>query len=153
MQVFTIAPAGMKPLWLLLPVALVLAIVVAVLALSVLGSRTSRFEISAAGLRIRGDLYGRLIPARQLRADAARRVDLGGASELRPKWRTMGTGLPGYQSGWFRLRNGERALVYLTDRQKAVYVPTAAGYSLLLSPDDPDAFLAALQAQGQEPIR
>ena len=60
--------------------------------------------------------------------------------------RTWGTGLPGYQSGWFRLRNGERALVYLTDRRKAVYVPTALGYSLLLSPDDPGAFLSALEA-------
>jgi hypothetical protein len=58
----------------------------------------------------------------------------------------MGTGLPGYQSGWFRLANGESALVYLTDRSKAVHIPTTLGYSLLLSPDDPDGFLAALGA-------
>lgn len=62
----------------------------------------------------------------------------------------MGTGLPGYQSGWFRLANGERALLYLTDRSKAVHVPTTLGYSLLLSPDDPDAFLSALKALGVE---
>jgi hypothetical protein len=145
MQVFTIAPAGMKPLWILVPVILVVAVVLLVLTLSIMGSRTSRFEVSEAGLRVRGDLYGRFIPREQLRIEAARRVDLDRTEDLRPRLRTWGTGLPGYQSGWFRLRNGERALVYLTDRHKAVYVPTALGYSLLLSPDDPGAFLSALE--------
>lgn len=145
MQEFAIAPAGMKPLWVLIPVALVLALVVTILAVSLVGSRTAQFGVSAEAVRIRGDFYGRVIPIGQLRVDAARRVDLSQASELRPGVRTMGTGLPGYQSGWFRLANGERALLYLTDRQKAVYVPTTLGYSLLLSPDDPDGFLAALR--------
>ena len=148
MQVFTIAPAGMKPLWVLLPVALILVVVVSVLALSVWGSRGARFELSASGLHLRGDLYGRLIPAASLRTGAARRVDLDVNPEFRPRWRTLGTGLPGYQSGWFRLANGERALLYLTDRRKAVHVPTASGYSLLISPDDPDAFVTALRALG-----
>jgi hypothetical protein len=58
----------------------------------------------------------------------------------------MGTGLPGYKAGWFRLRNGERALLYLTDRARAVYGPTSAGYGLLLSPAEPDAFHAALRS-------
>ena len=145
MQEFTIAPAGTKALWLLLPAGLVMAGVIVVLAITVLGSRTARFEVSEAGLRIRGDLYGRFIPAGELRASEARRVDLGASSELRPRWRTFGTGLPGYQSGWFRLANGERALVYLTDRQKAVYVPTSTGYGVLLTPNEPDAFVSALR--------
>lgn len=146
MHVFTIAPAGMKPLWVLLPVALILVLVVGLLAVSVWGSRGARFEVSTQGLRLRGDLYGRLIPAASLRTDAARRIDLALLPELQPRRRTMGTGLPGYQSGWFRLANGESALLYLTDRRKAVYVPTTLGYSLLISPDNPDAFLAALRA-------
>jgi hypothetical protein len=57
----------------------------------------------------------------------------------------MGTGLPGYQAGWFRLANGETALLYLTDRAKAVYVPTTNGYALILSPDNPERFMAALR--------
>jgi hypothetical protein len=81
-----------------------------------------------------------------MQAARARRVDFAATPELRPGRRTMGTGLPGYQSGWFRLANGEKALLYLTDRRRAVYVPTSAGYSLLLSPDDPDAFLEALRS-------
>jgi hypothetical protein len=148
MEVFTIAPAGPRPLWVLIPVALLLVVVLGVLFVSVLGSRGARFEVSPSGLRLSGDVYGRLIPAASLRTAEARRVDLGPSSNLRPRWRTMGTGLPGYQSGWFRLANGEQALLYLTDRSKAVHVPTSLGYSLLLSPDNPEAFLSSLKATG-----
>jgi hypothetical protein len=145
MQEFPIAPGGFKPLWLLVPVVLVMAGVIAILTISALGARASRFTLSPEGLRLQGDLYGRLIPASQLRPDQARRIDARTSAELRPTRRTLGTGMPGYQSGWFRLANGERALLYLTDATKAVYVPTTAGYSVLLSPADPDGFLAALQ--------
>ncbi len=60
------------------------------------------------------------------------------------KRRTMGTGLPGYGAGWFRLRNGEKALAYVTAPSRIAYVPTSDGYSLLLSLEAPDAFLRAL---------
>ena len=149
MEVFTIAPAGARPTWVLLPVALLLVVIIGVILTSMFGTRSARFEVSPAGLRLSGDLYGRLIPLESLHPAEARRVDLGGReSGLRPRWRTLGTGLPGYQAGWFRLVNGEKALLYLTDRSKAVHVPTSLGYSLLLSPDNPDAFLSALQGAG-----
>ena len=56
----------------------------------------------------------------------------------------MGTGMPGYQAGWFRLQNGDKALVYMTDSRRAVYVPTTEGYAVLVSPADPDAFVSAV---------
>ncbi|MGE0460389.1 MAG: PH domain-containing protein [Vicinamibacterales bacterium] len=148
MEVFTIAPAGARPLWVLLPVALLLAVVFGVILASIFGARSARFEVSPAGLRLSGDFYGRFIPVESLRAADARRVDLGREPGLRPRWRTMGTGLPGYQAGWFRLANGEKALLYLTDRSKAVHIPTTLGYSLLVSPDNPERFLSALAATG-----
>jgi hypothetical protein len=146
MHEFAIAPAGLKPLWILVPIGLVLAVVFGILAISVMAASGARFQVTSDGLRIRGDLYGRFIPAAQLRVEAARRVDLTRPTDLEPKRRTMGGAFPGYQSGWFRLANGEKALLYLSDRRKAVYVPTTDGYSVLISPDDPDAFLAALKA-------
>jgi len=60
------------------------------------GAHASRFAIRDDGLRLEGDLYGRLVPKVQLRVDGARRVDLDREEGLRPKWRRMGTGLPGY---------------------------------------------------------
>ena len=110
------------------------------------GAHSAHFDVSPEGLNLKGDWYGRLIPAGQIRGAGARRVDLALEPALAPRLRTMGTGLPGYQSGWFRLQNGEKALLYLTDSTKAVYVPTTAGYSLLLSPAEPDAFVASLQS-------
>ena len=146
MNTFPIAPAESRYLWFLIPIIVILLGAIALLVTSVRGAQASRFEIRGDGLRLAGDLYGRLIPKSQLRVDLARRVDFGRDEELRPRSRRMGTGLPGYQAGWFRLRNGERALLYLTDRARAVYIPTTAGYSLLLSPADPDGFLSTLRS-------
>lgn len=52
-------------------------------------------------------------------------------------------------AGWFRLRNGEKALVCLTDSSGAVYVPTTAGYSVLVTRSDPDEFLSAIHRIGR----
>jgi hypothetical protein len=152
MEGFAIAPAASRALWFLVLVpGLVLILVTALLGAAAISARSARFEVSEHGLRLRGDLYGRLIPSAQIRPGAARRVDFRVASELSPQRRTLGTGLPGYRAGWFRLRNGESALLYLTDPSRAVYVPTTAGYSVLLSPAEPDAFLAALHAMSSAP--
>ena len=53
--------------------------------------------------------------------------------------------MPGYRSGWFRLRDGEKALLYVTDPTRVVYVPTTEGYSVLLSVAEPDVFLSSLR--------
>lgn len=144
-QTFMIVPANLKPFWILIPAFLILIGVMILLGLTLAGSRTSSFEVGAFGLRIRGDLYGRTIPASQLHTDSARIVNIEQETAMKPRSRRVGTALPGYSSGWFRLANGEKALVYLTQRTRAVYIPTRAGYSLLLSPGDADGFLAAVK--------
>ena len=133
--------------WLAVLAAVIVLVTVGILVFSVLSSRTARFELSPAGLQLRGDLYGRLVPLEQIRIADATRVNFALTPPLEPRLRTLGTGLPGYRAGWFRLRNGEKALLYLTDESRAVYVPTTAGYSVIVSPQDPDAFLAALKGR------
>lgn len=151
-QVFSIAPVAGRAMWGLAAVpGVILILVVGLLAAAIVGSRSARFEVSADGLRLRGDLYGRVIPTPQLRPGEARRVDFAITPELEPRIRTLGTGLPGYRAGWFRLRNGERALLYLTDRSRAVYIPTSAGYGVLVSPADPDGLVEALRRLGGRP--
>jgi hypothetical protein len=107
-------------------------------------SRHVSFEVTSAGLRIAGDIYGRAIPIESLDLSLARVTDLNQDSEHRLKWRTNGAGLPGYASGWFKLQNGEKALVFVTDRRRVLYVPTAEGYSVLMSAADPDGLLQTL---------
>lgn len=108
-------------------------------------SRHVQFEVAPEGLTIRGDLYGRRLPADALLIEAARAVDLAASPPLRPVWRTNGAGLPGYSSGWFQLGNGEKALIFITDKRRVVYLPTREGYAVLLSVPEPEKFLAALK--------
>jgi len=147
-HVFHIAPASVRPLWFVLPL-LILVIVVGtagvIMGASIRGARSTTFELSDNGLRLRGDVYGRLVPWNELRVGEASRVDIL-RGPLRPTVRTIGTALPGYRSGWFRLANGEKALVYVTDPSRVVHVPTTAGYSLLLSVAETDEFLDQLHA-------
>ena len=146
MHEFPIAPGSLRGVWLVTGILLVVMIpALVIVGASVMGARNASFAVSPEGLRIRGDLYGRLIPAAELRASEVRRVDFTTSPDLRPRRRTFGTGLPGYQAGWFRLRNGEKALLFVTDRRRAVYVPTTAGYSVLVTPADPDAFVEAVR--------
>ena len=51
----------------------------------------------------------------------------------------------GHAACWFRLRNGEKALLYLTDRARVVYLPTRDGYSVLVSSHAPERLLSALR--------
>ena len=53
--------------------------------------------------------------------------------------------MPGLRAGWFRLRNNERALVYLTNPFHVTYLPTKEGYVLLISTT---ALLDALREHG-----
>jgi hypothetical protein len=144
-ETFPIVPGQVRMLWVVVPLLLVVFVAVAALAYTLSAARTARFEVSPSGLRLRGDFYGRLIPADELQPAAARAVDLRTERALQPVARTGGTAVSGYRAGWFRLRDGERALVYITDPSRVAYVPTRAGYSVLVSVPDPAAFLASLR--------
>ena len=146
MESFAIIPGPSRGLWVFFAVMLVILLIAAtVLLATVRGARSSQFELSEAGLRLRGDMYGRMIPVDTLRGGAARIVDLANTPDLQPRRRRMGTAFPGYRAGWFRLRNGEKALVYLTETSRTVYVPTRAGYSVMLTPQQPERFLERLR--------
>ena len=147
--VYTLVPPPGKSstaLWIPLVLMAVVFVVVGFLVLkSLVGAKSSTFTLSPAGLTIQGDLWGRTVPAAHLRGAVARVVDLRNETSLAPRRRTAGTGLPGYRSGWWRLANGEKSLLYLTTMDRAVHVPTTEGFSLLLSVSDPDRFLEHLR--------
>ena len=147
MEVFSISPASSKPLWFIAIITALLTLVLAMLLYTGYSSQHSRVELGSDRLRLVGDFWGRTIPLELLEASQAVIVDLDNKSEYSPKRRTFGTGLPGYASGWFRLRNGEKALVYLTRSKQVVYIPTSLDYVLLLSVEKPNRFIEALQHQ------
>jgi hypothetical protein len=131
--------------WLLLAPCVLLPLgITALMGYLAYSTRHVTFELSEKGLRIRGDLFGRLIPRTSLRIEDAQLVDLKQEKTRRPYLRTMGVGLPGYSSGWFRLWDRGKGLLFLTDPARAVYLPTNEGYTLVISPADPERFLTAL---------
>jgi hypothetical protein len=147
-EVFHIVPATIKwgmTLALLLPLALVVVVICAITYSMLASSRNASFEISRDGLRLRGDFYGRMIPASHVRASDVARIDLD-VSAYRPTVRTNGIAIPGYRAGWFRLRNGHKALLYVTDTKNVVLVPTTEGYDVLLSVLNADQFVARVRA-------
>lgn len=150
-DVFHIAPTTVRWVWLVVPATLlilVLGIAGFLVVRSIAGARSATFELSAEGLRLHGDIYGRLIPSNELRVNDAQRVDIS-SGPYRPTMRVGGTAIPGYRSGWFRLANGNKALLYVTDPSKVVHVPTTAGYSVLLSVAETDQFVNRLRQIAQ----
>ncbi len=145
MEVFLVSPASPKPLWILGVVCIAISVVVLLLGYVAYSSRHARVELGADHIRLSGDLWGRRIPLSNLQPSSARVVNLASTPELSPARRTMGTGLPGYATGWFRLKSGEKALLYLTQRERVVYLPTTEGYSILLSLEEPERFLESLK--------
>ena len=104
-------------------------------------ARNTKFVITDDGLRIERALYGRNISKDSLVTQDVRIINLLEETTYGPRIRTNGVGLPGYLQGWFRLKNREKALLFLTNRAQVVYIPTKDGYSVMLSVAEPKVFL------------
>jgi hypothetical protein len=109
------------------------------------GAAAAEIALRGGNLVVRGAFYGRDIPLAAVDAAGATATDLGQKGPKSLKWRTNGIGMPGLAAGWYRLGDGEKALVFVTDKSRAVYVPTRLGYAVIVSPGDPQRFLAALR--------
>jgi hypothetical protein len=103
-------------------------------------------EVEGSVLDVHVPIYSRRIPLADLDLARADIVNLDASSPLRPKWRTNGIGLPGYRVGWFRLKDGSKALLAITRRNNVLYLPTRDGYVVLMSVDNPSRLLARLRS-------
>lgn len=144
-EVFPMIPATTKVAWFLVPFAALMLGFVGFFGYIAWSTQHVQFQVTPTGLRITGDMYGRTIPFDQLDVTGAAVVDLTHDREHALRWRTNGVGLPGYQSGWFRMANGGKALAFLTDHHRVVLVPTRKGYTLLMSTAEGDGLLGALR--------
>jgi hypothetical protein len=146
--VFPIAPGDASEssaIWVLIGV-IILMLLFALLFVYIIHSiKNCRFEMSSQGLQILGDIYGKFIPRVSLITEEARIVNLNVEKSLKPMLKTNGIGLPGYASGWFRLPDWKKALLFITDLKEVVYIPTKDGYSLMITPENPQEFLALLK--------
>jgi hypothetical protein len=144
--VFTItfANEGFKPVSLAVAFVVLLG-VGGILGFFVYQARNAAFSINQAGIKIGPGIYGRLIPWNRIDITGVRVINLHLEKQYQAKWRLNGAGLPGYSAGWFKLYNNEKALLFVTDASRVVYIPTLDKYSVLLSPQDADEMVEAIR--------
>ena len=133
--------SGAWPLFTFLPMGILLLVLAGSFVYFVVGPK--RLTVGDRSVDVSGSFYGTSVARDQVVTDQARVVDLDHDVELRPGSRTNGVDLLGYQEGWFKLHNGEKAFV-VRSGSKAVYLPTKAGFSILFTPPDPAAVIASL---------
>lgn len=131
-----------KVAWLLPVVLIAVGSIVFVL-------RRRRVSLEQGVLTVAAGFNTRRVAIGEIDLPAARIVDLREHTELKPMLKVMGTGLPGYQAGHFRLRNRSKAFVLLTDRTRVLVLPEKSGKKLLLSLAQPQALLDELQRMAE----
>ncbi len=139
-RTFGIVPASNAPFIFIVAIGIFFILLIGLFAFIGYSARNAKFEVSESGLRIKGGIYGRFIPKEEIVGEGVEIINLNVSQEYKPRIRTNGIGLPGYSEGWFKLRNSEKALLFVTDRSKVVYIPTSQGYSVLLSVRDSEEF-------------
>ena len=145
-RVYGIFPASSGPLIFAWALSIFLVAIVAVFVFIAYSAGHATFTVTEDALRIRASFYGRTIPRSEIVADGVKVIDLNIESGYRPKSRTNGIGLPGYAEGWFKLADKEKALLFVTDRSRVVYIPTTDNYSVLLSVREAEEFAASVRS-------
>lgn len=107
--------------------------------------RRHRLQLHAGGLEVVTTFYRTRVGLDALRLDQARVADLGERTELKPLLRSNGFSVPGFRSGWYRLRNGRRTFVAGVGERRWLWLPTTGKHDLLLQPRDPQRLLERLR--------
>lgn len=144
-EIFPITSASSKTFWLLALIGITVFCLLILMAILTWSSQNMHCSLSAEGLKLSGGFYGRFVPMNLLDVKRASMTDLRVDPGSQPKTRTQGLGLPGQTHGWFKLRNGQRALLFVTDPSRVVKLPTRDGYILMLSISNGEHFIRRLR--------
>jgi hypothetical protein len=126
--------------------ALIVAAITSVIALFLDRMlKRHRLLLDAGGIEVATTFYKQRIALADLKPDAARVVRLDEHPDLKPLLKSNGYALPGFRSGWFRLRNWQKAFVATSDGDRVLWLPTMRGFGLLLQPRDPQRLLDRLR--------
>lgn len=168
-QEFPVAPLGLGA-WLWLVIPLLFALGAATVAMTMEQQRTSapwmwlsvplvaligaglgwamrrrRILLDNRQLHVHATLYTKKLAVEAIDLDKARVVSLEEHTDLKPRLKTNGFGMPGLQAGHFRLRNLTRAFCLITDRTRVLALPLRDGGLVLVSPERPADLLARLR--------
>lgn len=114
--------------------AMVALLAVAIWLLVDWSLRRQSIKVDEQGITVTTTFYQRQLSWPALDLAQARVVNPDEHTEFKLRRKTNGTSLPGFKSGWYRLRNGSKALVAIRRGERVAWLPTGAGYGLLLEP-------------------
>ena len=95
-------------------------------------------------LIIKSMIYGRRIPIENILLNEIKTLDLNENPEYHVSRRTNGMSLPNISLGWVRLKNRQKALVFLTDKSNVVLIPTK-DYVILFSMTNAGEFISKIR--------
>lgn len=110
--------------------------------------RRAGVALNAQAIGIDTGLSHRVIALQHLAPHGLREVDLIQHPELRPLLHTWAITLPGFNGGWYRLRDGRKALCLITERTRVTQLEDETGLVYLLSLADPETLRRALRRRG-----
>ena len=130
----------------LVPKLIVTVIVIAGLAFALFAFLYSpgppSYTMTPASLAIHDRFYPATVSATDVDVSRIRVVDIGAGSEWRPVARTNGFANGHYQSGWFRVANGQTVRMYRTDSNVLVLLPPLGNaHAVLFETADPEKFV------------
>lgn len=128
-------------------------VIVLAAALIVVSVRRRRVALEGDALTIAAGINTLRVPVAALDVAGARIADLTSIATPRLGRTGIGASMPGYRTGYVRLRDGSHAFVLLTDKTRVLALPERSGRMLLLSLERPQALIDALQAMAQSGAR
>ena len=131
----------------------VLAFVLAIWFMLDRAMHRHRLLLTPLALEVKTSFYSMSVPLGELDLEQARVIDLHERVEFKPRIKTNGYAIAGFNSGHFRLKNGKSAFVATAGERRALWLPTMRGKGLLLQPRQPDALLKHLRELAGTPAR
>ncbi|MGI2259642.1 PH domain-containing protein [Shewanella sp. GXUN23E] len=106
-------------------------------------AQSAEVSLNMTQFRLDVPFYGETLARSELIAGGVREINLNEEPGLKPDLRTNGMGMPGFQLGWFRLDDGQKALMAVGTGTQ-VLIPTHKGYVIIVSTSDAERLIAAL---------
>ncbi len=104
------------------------------------------YTLTPAALTIHDRFYPVTLKRDSIELSQIRVIDLGADPYWRPASRSNGFANSHYQSGWFRLANGQKVRLYRTGGQRLVLLPSRDDVSAVLyQAAEPEAFVAQIR--------
>ena len=108
----------------LIPILIIMLVLLGLFIGIIFAIKNTSISINEKDIVIKSFLYGRKISINDVLLNEVQSINLKQNDEYNVILRTNGIGLPNFLSGWMRLKNGKKALVFLTNRENVLLMPT-----------------------------